>query len=82
MRDVLLMLTAAMTDEMLIEEVETAISEYRADKSPEKKKKLHIVCLMLASKNFVGDDVDTALKAVKRIDELEHRDKLHEPSKQ
>lgn len=82
MRDVLLMLTAAMTDEMLIEEVENAISEYRADKSPEKKKKLQMVCLMLASKRIVGDDVDTALKAVKRIDELEARDKLHEPSKQ
>lgn len=82
MRDLMLMLTAAMTDEMLIEELEKAISEFKISKTPETKKKLQIVCLMCAGKHMVGDDVDGAIKAIKRMDELEARDKLHEPSKQ
>ncbi len=81
MRDLMLMITAAMTDEMLIEELETAISSYKTTKSPEAKKKLHMMCLMYAAKHMVGDDISGALKAVKRMDELEARDKIFETTK-
>lgn len=81
MRDLMLMLTAAMTDEMLIEELEMAISKYKAIKNQETKHKLHMMCMMYAAKHMVGDDLEGALKAAKRMDELEARDKLHEPSK-
>lgn len=80
-KDLLLLLTAISTEEQLFDELKEAVTTFGITKTEEARHKLHMMCIIFASKKLVGNDIDGALKGIKRLDELEARDKAFQTTK-
>lgn len=73
MNDLILMLSAVIPSELIIEHLEKSIADYKADPSEERKKMIGSCCAMFMSKMAVDHDprgVDGVIDRSNRIDAL------------
>lgn len=69
----LLMLAAQMSEQDIVNEIELALGEYNdadSSKKDDASQKLAFTCMLFMSKQ-AAPDMDTAIKAIKQVDEIE-----------
>ncbi len=73
-RDILLLMTQICSEEELIDQLESALKEYRVFKSNEKKKYLRLMCLLVAGKETVDKKgADAVGKEMEQVDRIKER---------
>lgn len=80
MHELMLMMAKVMPPEMLANDIKEAATEYLITKSPESLKKLTVFCVLLASKESMGErdvfEVSKELDEQKRIKERLNSEKV------
>jgi hypothetical protein len=73
MQDLLLLFAKVMPEEMIIEQIEESLTEYKITRTDEAKKKLTMYCMLMATKSGTeGKDIEQItheLGEVRRIKE-------------
>jgi hypothetical protein len=81
MKDLLLMLSSVMPEEMHIEQLEKALAEYKIDPSKDNRSKLALHCMMFTAKEAADATPGGVEEMMRKSDQLQQGYELLNPKK-
>lgn len=82
MKEILLLLAAFQTEEVIIKDIKDAITKWELIKDKEHFYDILLYCSILLSKQQTGNTLEGVLKTSEKFKKFEEREKMFNPGKQ